>query len=171
MLKYVCPDFRIKSLYDLSSKWLKRNGYNKIVVDIDNTLLPLDKSVVSPRMMTWIRQMQQQGINIALISNRGDDRIKAITRQTNLGCVMRASKPLPVAYKRLVTGMGGGKILFIGDQLLTDVLGAKFAGQTVVWCESLGGPEPWLTRFNRKIERFLANRLIKSGKMPKERVL
>jgi predicted HAD superfamily phosphohydrolase YqeG len=55
--------------------------------------------------------------------------------------------------------------------LLTDVLGAKFSGHPVVWCESLGGPEHWLTRFNRNIERFIANRLIASGKMPKERVL
>jgi HAD superfamily phosphatase (TIGR01668 family) len=121
--------------------------------------------------MTWIRHMHQQGINVALITNNGGDRMKAISRQTQLGCVMRAMKPLPTSYKKLVQGMGGGKILFIGDQLLTDVLGAKFAGHPVVWCQSLGGPEHWLTRFNRNIERFIANRLIASGKMPKERVL
>ena len=40
ILKYVCPDYRVKSLFDISAKWLKRNGYTKIVVDIDNTLLP-----------------------------------------------------------------------------------------------------------------------------------
>ena len=171
MLKYVCPDFRIKHLYDLSAKWLKRNGYQKIVVDIDNTLLPRDKNLVSPRMMTWIRQLQQQGINIALISNNGGDRIKGIVRQTHLGAVMRAAKPLPVSYNRIVKGMGGGKILFVGDQLLTDVLGAKFAGQTVVWVESLGGKEHFITRMNRKLERFFANRLEKSGRMPKERIL
>lgn len=171
MLKYFCPDFRIKSLYDLSPKWLKRNGYNKIVVDVDNTMIPYDKTVVGPRMMTWIRHMHQQGINVALITNNGGDRMKAISRQTQLGCVMRAMKPLPTSYKKIVQGMGGGKILFIGDQLLTDVLGAKFAGHPVIWCQSLGGPEHWLTRFNRKIERFIANRLIASGRMPKERVL
>ena len=43
ILKYVCPDYRVKSLFDISAKWLKRNGYTKIVVDIDNTLLPRDK--------------------------------------------------------------------------------------------------------------------------------
>ena len=68
ILKYVCPDYRVKSIFDISPKWLKRNGYMKIVVDIDNTLLPRDKNLVGPRAMTWIRQMHQLGINVALIS-------------------------------------------------------------------------------------------------------
>ena len=49
ILKYVCPDYRVKSIFDISPKWLKRNGYMKIVVDIDNTLLPRDKNLVGPR--------------------------------------------------------------------------------------------------------------------------
>lgn len=99
MLKYFCPDYRIKSLYDLSPKWLKRNGYNKIVVDVDNTMIPYDKTVVGPRMMTWIRHMHQQGINVALITNNGGDRMKAISRQTQLGCVMRAMNPCRLLTK------------------------------------------------------------------------
>ena len=91
ILKYVCPDYRVKSLFDISAKWLKRNGYTKIVVDIDNTLLPRDKNLVGPRAMTWIRQLHQMGINVALISNNGGDRIKGITRQTGLGTIMRAA--------------------------------------------------------------------------------
>lgn len=170
-LKYVTPDYRVKSLFDISPKWLKRNGYVKVVVDVDNTLLPRDKTIVGPRAMTWIKQCHQQGINIALISNNGGDRLKGITRQTNLGCIMKAAKPLPVAYKRLVEAMGGGKVLFVGDQLLTDVLGAKFSGHPVIWCESLGGAEHFITRCTRKIESFLIGRLNASGKMPKERVL
>ena len=106
ILKYVCPDYRVKSIFDISPKWLKRNGYMKIVVDIDNTLLPRDKNMVGPRAMTWIRQMHQLGINVALISNNGGDRIKAITRQTNLGAIMRAAKPLPML--RHCGGLSGG---------------------------------------------------------------
>lgn len=114
ILKYVCPDYRVKSLFDISAKWLKRNGYTKIVVDIDNTLLPRDKNLVGPRAMTWIRQLHQMGINVALISNNGGDRIKGITRQTGLGTIMRAAKPLPMAYKQITKAMGGGKILLSG---------------------------------------------------------
>lgn len=171
ILKYFCPDYRVKSIFDISPKWLKRNGYTKIVVDIDNTLLPRDKQVVGPRAMTWIRQLHQSGINVALISNNSGDRIKAITRQTNLGTIMRAMKPLPSAYKSIVKSMGGGKILFIGDQLVTDVLGAKAQGHPVIWVESLGGKEHFMTRCTRKLEAFIASRLERAGKMPKERIL
>ena len=171
ILKYFCPDYRVKSIFDISPKWLKRNGYMKLIVDIDNTLLPRDKNLVGPRAMTWIRQMHQLGINVALISNNGGDRIKAITRQTNLGTIMRAAKPLPSAYKQITKAMGGGKILFVGDQLVTDVLGAKSSGHTVVWVQSLGGKEHFITRCTRKLEKFIANRLEKNGMMPKERLL
>lgn len=171
ILEYVCPDYRVKHLCDISPKWLKRNGYMKIVVDIDNTLLPRDKSLVGPRVMTWIRQCHQMGITVALISNNYGSRIDAILRQTNCGGATRAGKPMPMAFKRLVKAMGGGKVLFVGDQLMTDVLGAKLAKQKVVFCESLGGKELWITRLNRKIEKFFLGRLAANGMMPKERVL
>lgn len=171
LLKYVCPDYRVKSLFDISPKWLKRNGYMKVVVDVDNTLLPRDKTMVGPRAMTWIRQCHQLGINVALITNNKGERIQGIIRQTQLGCIMRAMKPLPMAFKRLHKAMGGGKIIFVGDQLCTDVLGAKSCGFPVIWCESLGGKEHFITRMTRKLESFFAKSLIESGKMPKERVL
>lgn len=171
ILKYVCPDYRVKSIFDISPKWLKRNGYMKMVVDIDNTLLPRDKNLVGPRTMTWLRQMRQLGINVALISNNGGDRIKAITRQTGLGTISNAAKPLPMAYKQIVKAMGGGKILFVGDQLMTDVLGAKAQGLPVVWVESLGGKEHFITRMTRKLEKYFVGRLNSKGMMPKERVL
>ncbi len=143
----------------------------KIVVDIDNTLLPRDKNLVGPRAMTWIRQLRQQGINVALITNNSGERVKGIIRQTGVGAVMRAAKPLPFSYKRIVKAMGGGKILFVGDQLLTDVLGAKISGQKVVLVDSLGGKEHLITRFTRQLEKPLRRHLISSGRMPKERVL
>ena len=167
----ICPDYRVKSIFDISTKWLKRNGFTKIVVDLDNTLLPTDKTVVGPRAMTWIRQMHQAGIMIALISNNAGERVKKITKQTNLPVVMRAAKPLPQAYKEIEKSFGPGKILFIGDQLFTDILCSKRRGHTTVWVQSLGGKEHWITRITRKLEAFYIDRLISKGMMPKERIL
>ena len=114
MFNSFCPDFRVKSIYDISAKWLKRNGYTKIVVDMDNTLVSRDKNFVGPRAITWIRQMQQQRINVALITNDNGERVDAIIRQCNIGCIKRAGKPLPFCYKQIVKAFGGGKILFVG---------------------------------------------------------
>lgn len=171
MFNSFCPDYRVKSIFDISSKWLKRNGYLKVVVDMDNTLLPRDKNLVSPRALTWIRQMLQQRINVALITNDNGERVDAIIRQCNVGCIKRAGKPLPFCYKQIVKAFGGGKILFVGDELLTDVWGAKFSNHPVVLVESLGGKEKLWTRVLRKIENFIFKRLVASGKMPKEKVL
>lgn len=171
MFGIFCPDYRAKSIYDISAKWLKRNGYVKVVVDIDNTLLPTDKNMVSPRALTWIRQMQQQRVNIALITNKNGERIDHIMHQCGVGCIKRAGKPLPFCYKQVRKAFGGGKILYIGDQIMTDVLGARFSNYPVILVQSLGGKEGFITRMNRSIEKFIFNRLVASGKMPKERVL
>ena len=168
ILKYVCPDYRVKSLFDISAKWLKRNGYTKIVVDIDNTLLPRDKNLVGPRAMTWIRQLHQMGINVALISNNGGDRIKGITRQTGLGTIMRAAKPLPMAYKQITKAMGGGKILFVGDQLFTDVWGANRTGLYSILVKPINPKEEIQIVLKRYLEAvvlmFYRKRLKKTGR-------
>jgi len=171
MFNSFCPDYRVKSIFDISAKWLKRNGFLKIVVDVDNTLIPRDKTMVNSRALTWIRQMQQQRVNVALITNNSGERIDNIMRQCGVGCIKRAGKPLPFCYKQISKAFGGGKIMYIGDQLLTDVLGAKFSNYPVILVDSLGGKEHFITRLNRKIEKFIFNRLVASGKMPKERVL
>lgn len=171
MFESFCPDYRVKSIYDISAKWLKRNGYTKIVVDMDNTLLPSDKNLVSPRALTWIRQMQQQRVNVALITNKNGERVDQIMRQCAIGCIKRAGKPLPFCYKQIKKAFGGGKILYIGDEIMTDVLGARFSNYPVILVESLGGKEGWWTRLMRKLGNFFFNRLVASGKMPKERVL
>jgi hypothetical protein len=43
----------------------------------------------------------------------------------------------------------------IGDQLLTDVLGGKFAGLYTILVEPLSPREARRTRFNRLVERLL----------------
>ncbi len=171
ILEYFNPDYRVKHLCDISPKWLKRNGYTKVVVDIDNTLLPRDKNMVGPRVMNWLRQCREMGITVALISNNHGSRIDGILRQTGCGGATRAAKPMPTAFKRLVKAMGGGKVLFVGDQIMTDVLGAKLAKQKVILCDSLGGKELWITRVNRKLEKFFLRRLANNNMLPKERVL
>lgn len=50
-------------------------------------------------------------------------------------------------------------MLVIGDQLLTDVLGAKRMGFTVLWVRSLQGKEFPMTRITRQIEKMLVRRL------------
>lgn len=170
ILKYVCPDYRVKSLFDISAKWLKRNGYTKIVVDIDNTLLPRDKNLVGPRAMTWIRQLHQMGINVALISNNGGDRIKGITRQTGLGTIMRAAKPCRWLISKLLKLWAAVKF-FCRRPTVDRRFRRKGCRSSCSFVESLGGKEHFITRCTRKLEKFFLGRLHSNNMMPKERVL
>ena len=82
-----------------------------------------------------------------------------------------AVKPMPWGFKRALKRFGRqqGKVLVIGDQLLTDVLGAKRMGFTVLWVRSLQGKEFPMTRITRQIEKMLVRRLDAQGLLPEER--
>lgn len=78
---------------------------------------------------------------------------------------------MPWGFKRALKRFGRqqGKVLVIGDQLLTDVLGAKRMGFTVLWVRSLQGKEFPMTRITRQIEKMLVRRLDAQGLLPEER--
>ena len=68
-----------------------------------------------------------------LLSNNGGERLRKISEAAQIEAVSWAVKPMPWGFKRALKRFGRqqGKVLVIGDQLLTDVLGAKTDG---VYC-------------------------------------
>jgi len=55
------------------------------------------------------------------------------------------------------------EIVVIGDQVLTDVLGGNRAGFSTILVVPIVETDDKITRFNRKIERRILNKLKKQG--------
>lgn len=43
MLKIFCPDFRFDSIASIPVEWLKKQQVERVILDVDNTLLPRDE--------------------------------------------------------------------------------------------------------------------------------
>jgi predicted HAD superfamily phosphohydrolase YqeG len=65
-------------------------------------------------------------------------------------------KPLPFAFfkARHLLGAPRAHCLVIGDQLITDVLGARLSGLDAVWVDPLSTTDLWYTRIFRRFEAF-----------------
>ncbi len=169
MLHLFCPDFRCGRITDISPEWLRANKVKTIILDVDNTLLPWDASAPTSANLEWIKKIKSAGLRLILLSNNGGKRLKNICSLVELPAVSWAAKPLPLGFKRALHGLKikeRGEVLVIGDQLITDVLGAKKLGLKVLLVESLSKKEFIITRLTRKIERVVINKLAKKGLMP-----
>ena len=56
--------------------------------------------------------------------------------------------------------------MFVGDQLVTDVLAAKGAGLRIILTEKIVKEDQFTTHFNRLIDRPIRSYLRKKGKLP-----
>ncbi|MDO5329119.1 MAG: YqeG family HAD IIIA-type phosphatase [Coriobacteriia bacterium] len=130
-MAFFYPDRYFTRLSDISiKKDILNLKYKYLLLDVDNTILTRDKSIVPTDIKSWIYAAQQSGLEICLISNDWHSNVVDTAKDLNLPIVVKSLKPLPHAFVRAMKKIGAEKkhTLMIGDQLLTDVLGAHLVG-------------------------------------------
>ena len=129
MLQQFYPDHEADSAYGIDYKTLYRKGYRGIIFDIDNTLVP-HGAPADERALALFEQLHGLGFQTLLLSNNKEPRVKSFAGQVHSPYIYKAGKPGIKNYNRAVEEMGLCKdeVLFVGDQLFTDVYGANRAG-------------------------------------------
>ena len=169
MLHLFCPNYRCRRISEIPVAWLKQEGVKAIILDLDNTLLPWNESIPSEENISWVKKIKEAGIRVVLLSNNGGERLQHISKELGIAAIGWGVKPLSIGFKRALRFLkvhSHGEVLVIGDQLLTDVLGAKKMDFKVLWVESLSQKEFVFTRITRKLESILVKQLTKKGIMP-----
>lgn len=137
-------------------------GYTGVLLDIDNTLVLWRESTLTKPAQSMIEQMKAAGLTLCLVSNGKSARAKKMAEDLGILYVSKAYKPLKIGLKRALKLMNTkvGQTIMIGDQLLTDVWGAKRMGMDYILVEPISLVESPFTRINRVIERFIFKRKI-----------
>lgn len=141
-------------------KDILNKGIENILLDVDNTILTRDESIVPNDVSKWLSSAKKAGIKICLISNDWHDNVKRAACSLNLPIVVKALKPFPIAFIKALNKIGAKKenTIMIGDQLLTDVVGAHIAGIKCYLVLPLVKKDLKHTLILRKIEKiFLKN--------------
>ena len=146
---------------DLLRAWKIRG----VTLDLDNTIVPWYTSELEPGIAQWVRSVADRGIRLCLITNNYGAQSKDVASELGLPLVRGALKPLPAAFSRCLRTLGTepAHTLAIGDQLFTDVLGAKLVGMKAVYVRPLATRAFITTRFLRMIERPVFARLRRAG--------
>ncbi len=154
------PDEHADSLPEVSLDRLAAAGVRGIVVDLDNTVCEYRRPELAPGVADWVRAARDRGFALVLVSNNFTERVASVGAQLEIPVVPNALKPLPFAFLRALKLLGTPRraTVVIGDQLFTDVLGAKLLGLRSVLTKPLVAKDFPLTRVLRFLERTIAGR-------------
>lgn len=129
MLKRFYPDNEAGSAYDIDYESLYQKGYRGVIFDIDNTLVP-HGAPADERAIALFARLRRIGYQTVLLSNNKEPRVKSFADKVGSMYVFKAGKPGGKGYAKAMADMRTGpeNTLFVGDQLFTDVWGAKKMG-------------------------------------------
>ncbi len=129
MLKRFYPDNEIESSYEIDYEALYEKGYRGIIYDVDNTLVP-HGAPADDKALALFERLRGIGFQTVLLSNNKEPRVKGFAEQVDSKYIFKANKPSKSGYEKAMEMMGTTKdtTLFVGDQLFTDVWGAKRTG-------------------------------------------
>lgn len=130
MLQKFYPDEYLESIHDIdfTEKWNK--GYRSIIFDIDNTLVK-HGAPATPQIISFFERLQEIGYQVLFLSNNKELRVQSFRDAIGFGdYIYKAGKPNCRNYIEAINRMKTDchDTLFIGDQLFTDVWGAKKSG-------------------------------------------
>ena len=154
------PDGFAPRLSGVSLEDLSARGFRGIIVDLDNTLVGYGQEHLADVDRDWIARARDRGFAICLVSNNFTERVGRVSTELGVPGISRALKPLPRGFLAALRLLGTERreTVVVGDQLFTDVLGAKFLGMHAILTEPIVAKD-WLgTRVLRFLERMVLGR-------------
>ena len=149
------PYMALKKVENINLNLLRKLKIKLILADIDNTLVEHGLSNVSMDVEEWINKIKRQGIELVLVSNNNKNRVEKFARKVDLDYIAKAQKPLPFKINNMLRHYNKNEILFIGDQIFTDIIFANLLGIKSILLEPINKNEPKSIRFKRMLEKPL----------------
>lgn len=113
---------------DLDDLW--RAGVRGLLLDRDNTVVPRTTGMAPDRVVEWMERARDMGFKRAFVSNNSYENAVRDADEFGVPLFAKARKPLPTGIRRAMAQMGlrPDEVVLIGDQVYTDVWGARAAG-------------------------------------------
>ena len=156
MLQRFYPDAYVDSTYGIDFEELYTEGYRGIIFDIDNTLVPHGASADS-RSRELFARLKALGYGCLLLSNNKEPRVKPFSDAVGAEYIFKAGKPSVKNYRKAMERLGTkeANTLFVGDQLFTDIWGAKKAGIRTILVKPIHPKEEIQIVLKRYLEKIV----------------
>lgn len=160
------PKSYFNSILEIDSKFFLKNNIKAILLDIDNTILDTEDNMVEG-LEDWVKNIQNQGIKFCIVSNTNKKKkAERMSKILDIPYVYFAKKPLKFGFKKakkILQEENNQNIAVIGDQVLTDVLGANRCKMYSILVAPLKSSDIWVTKFNRLLEKQILKKYFREN--------
>lgn len=150
------PKLRVNIITDIDVNDLKRKGIEALILDVDNTLIDLDKNMVEG-LEEWAKLVKKEKIKMCIASNSFKvSKIEKVANILAIPFVYFSTKPLKRGLKKakkILQIEDSGKIAEIGDQLFTDVLASNRMGMYSILTNPICEEKHFISKLKRKLEK------------------
>ncbi len=154
------PDEYLSSTYEIDFKRFREEGIRGIIFDIDNTLVP-HGAPADDKARGLFEELRLLGFQVVLLSNNKEPRVKmfrdGLIDSSHVQYLYKAGKPGRAGYQKAMEMMGTdtASTLFVGDQIFTDVWGARRVGIYSVLVRKIHPKEEIQIVLKRMLEFFI----------------
>lgn len=155
-MHHLYPDRFFGKKEDIPFREYYARGYRGIIFDIDNTLVPHD-APPDENAISLIQELKEIGFRICLLSNNDKERVASFNVPLQVEFIYKANKPFRSGYERAMKVLHTNRknTLFVGDQIFTDIWGAKRVGLFSILLDPINPKEEIQIVLKRIPERFI----------------
>ncbi len=156
MFRCFFPDEYRDSTYEIDFEKLYKEGYRGLLFDIDNTLVP-HGAPADDRAVKLFARLKKLGFRCCFLSNNQIERVSSFNDVIGERFIENAHKPSVRNYRKAMELLGTDtdNTIFIGDQLFTDIYGAKRAGIRNILVKPIDSREEIQIVLKRYLEKIV----------------
>lgn len=160
---YCNPNAFYQHVKDIDYPILLKQGKTTLFFDLDNTIISYDETEINALMLNFLRDLQTK-FKVVIVSNSGFKRVSKACQPHDFTFIHSAKKPFKRGFNRALKASNStvSESVFIGDQLMTDVLGSNKMGMTSILIFPLKKrSDHMFTRMNRRLEKHMIKQIKK----------
>jgi hypothetical protein len=141
--KLLQPDLVLgNSILSLTPDILQQYGLKGLVLDVDETLVPIRVTHASEELRQWVQELRPLAAIWLVSNNISQSRISRIAKSLNLPYILGAGKPSRRKLRQAVAAMNMPfeQVAMVGDRLFTDVLAGNRLGMFTILVEPMVDP-------------------------------
>lgn len=165
VLHRLTPARAVDSFAEIDLYELREAGKSLILMDVDNTIIEWKREEFSKPLLAWVAQAKDLGFSLCLVSNTSNfERLSKLASDIGAMAVRGKYKPNPDMFEQALKHFGrrADEAIMLGDQLMTDILGANRLGIDAIWVRQMGSHEFAPIKIKRVIEGLLKSSLYRA---------
>jgi hypothetical protein len=158
------PDYYCKNVMQITPDFLREHNIKGLILDIDNTLIDMNRTLLEGAKQ-WHEEIVDNGFKTIILSNTNKiDKAEAVATALNMDYINFARKPSKKGFIKAKSKLNlpEENIAVIGDQIFTDVIGAKRSNMFAILVEPIAKKEFWYTKWKRPFENLIIKRYLKT---------